>query len=139
MIRYALTCANRHDFESWFASAEAFDALAGAGHLSCPDCGSAEVKKALMAPGVSTRKEGPPDLRAPATDRERALAELRRKVEENADYVGLNFATEARAIHEGDAPARSIWGEAALEDAKALLEDGVPVAPLPGLPRSKTN
>ena len=78
-------------------------------------------------------------LQTPANDREAALAALRREVEKNSDYVGLNFAAEARAMHEGDAPARSIYGEARIEDARKLLEDGVPVAPLPFRPMRKVN
>lgn len=135
MIRYALQCDRGHGFESWFASSEAFDRLAAASALSCPDCGSLKVDKALMAPGVR-----PSDAPAPVPDRrERALAELRRRVEENSDYVGLEFAAEARKIHSGDSPERSIWGEARPDEARALIEDGVPVAPLPFLPLRKAN
>jgi hypothetical protein len=78
-------------------------------------------------------------LAAPGTDVEAALAALRRQIEANSDYVGLNFAAEARRIHAGDAPERSIYGEARADDARALIEDGVPVAPLPFVPGRKTN
>lgn len=160
MIRYALRCAHDHDFDSWFQSAAAYDRLAASGGLSCPQCGVTQVAKALMAPGVVTdpapaaaanpapgaAPSGPPgpamrspDLAAPATDLERRLAELRAKIERESEYVGLNFAAEARAIHDGDAPERAIWGEAKPEDARRLLEDGVPVAPLPFVPRRATN
>ena len=80
-----------------------------------------------------------PSVQAPVSDAETAIAALRRKVEENSEYVGLNFVTEARAIHDGDAPERAIYGEARFEDAKKLIEDGVPVAPLPFLPVRKMN
>lgn len=80
-----------------------------------------------------------PDLSAPASDVERALAEMRRQVEARADYVGTDFATEARAMHSGEAPERAIYGEARLDEAKKLVEDGVPVMPLPFLPNRKTN
>ncbi|MDH2327524.1 DUF1178 family protein [Cereibacter sp. SYSU M97828] len=133
MIRYSLKCANGHAFESWFASGEAFERLHGAKHVICPECGDTQVKKALMAPAVRQA------LSEPATDREKALAELRAKVEANSEYVGTDFATEARRIHDGDAPGRSIYGEARPEDAKALIEDGIPVAPLPFLPPRRTN
>ncbi len=143
MIRYALSCDSDHDFESWFQSAEAFDRLLGAGHVACAICGSAKVTKKLMAPAVRpTRKaatDPAPSLSRPANPAEKALATMRRHIEENSDYVGLNFAAEARAIHDGDAPERSIYGEARAEDAKRLIEDGVPVAPLPFLPARKTN
>lgn len=144
MIHYSLKCSNDHGFESWFASAGAFDGLQRAGRVACPVCGSAEVEKALMAPTVqpARKKAGPKPaqpLAAPASDLEKAIAELRKQIEKNADYVGMNFAAEARAIHEGEAEARSIYGEARPDEARKLIEDGVPVAPLPFLPQRKTN
>ena len=78
-------------------------------------------------------------LSQPSGPAEEALAQLRKTVEQNSDYVGRDFASEARAIHEGTAVERSIYGEARLEDAKKLVEDGVPVAPLPFNPTRKTN
>lgn len=151
MIRYALKCARDHSFESWFQSAEAFDMLAASGHLGCAICGDPAVAKELMAPSVrparsaanATAPSVPPRrsqaLALPNTELEQAIAELRRKVEDSSDYVGTDFAREARAIHDGDAPERSIWGEARPEEARALIEDGVPVAPLPFLPSRKAN
>lgn len=146
MISYTLRCQNGHSFESWFQSAAAFDSLTAGGHLSCPTCGSAEVEKALMAPAVRPARnaataptEAPRPALAPQTELEEALAALRREVEKNSEYVGLNFVAEARRIHEGEAPERSIYGEARPEEARRLLEDGVPVAPLPFIPPRKTN
>lgn len=140
MIRYALTCSNDHAFESWFQSAEAFDRLAAAGHVACTICGVTDVAKTLMAPAVRpARKAAAGPLSTPKTPIEVALAALRRQVEENSDYVGLNFAAEARAMHEGRIPERSIYGEAKVEDARKLVEDGIPVAPLPFVPARKTN
>lgn len=156
MIRYALSCAKGHSFESWFQSGEAYDKLHRAGMVACAVCGGTEVSKSVMAPRVATAREAAqrhpepaPDtargdstsgpLSAPASPAEQALAELRKKVEENSDYVGDRFADEARRMHLGEAPERSIWGEARLEEAKALAEDGVPVAPLPFMPSRKSN
>jgi hypothetical protein len=136
MIRYTLRCAKGHDFESWFQSAAAFDSLQAAGHVSCGLCGESSVTKALMAPAVAQDR---PTLGQPQSEIEAAMAALRRQVEENSEYVGLGFAAEARAMHDGDAPARAIYGEAKPEEARKLLEDGVPVAPLPFLPRAKAN
>jgi len=130
MIKYTLKCDKGHAFESWFASAEAYDSLRAAGHVECAVCGSTHVEKAMMAPRVSTLE---------ADARASALREMKKQVEENADYVGSSFAREARAMHLGDAPERSIWGEAKPAEAKALIEDGVPVLPLPFTPKSKTN
>jgi hypothetical protein len=141
MIRYALKCDREHGFESWFQSAEAFDKVVAAGLVACPDCGSTAVGKALMAPEVRPSRKGEEarPLSTPLDDRERALAELRRRIEEDSEYVGLNFTAEARAIHAGEAPERSIWGEARIDEARSLIEDGIPVAPLPFRPRSRSN
>jgi hypothetical protein len=155
MIRFTLRCADGHSFDSWFKSGESYEALAASGHVQCPECGATKIEKSLMAPQVQPARRkaaiapvAPPaaapaaaqgPLTAPESERERALAELRAHVEANSDYVGLNFVAEARAMHEGLAPSRSIHGEARLDEAKKLIEDGVPVAPLPFLPRSRTN
>lgn len=140
MIRYSLTCRADHAFESWFQSAEAFDGLSAAGHITCPICGGAKVNKSLMAPTVRPgRKAAAPSLRDPGTAQEAALAALRAEVEAKSDYVGVNFVAEARAMHEGNAPERSIYGEARPDEAIKLLEDGIPVAPLPFMPSRKTN
>lgn len=137
MVRYSLSCAGGHAFESWFQSATAFDDLAARGLLACAHCGSAKVEKALMAPSVSTSKAAP--LATPATPQEAMLAAMRRHIEESSDYVGLSFAAEARKMHEGGAPERSIWGETRPEEARALLEEGIPVAPLPFIPKRSAN
>lgn len=133
MIRYTLKCPDSHVFESWFKSAEAFDAVQRAGHLTCPECGASKIEKALMAPRLG--HGGTP----PAPRREHPMAALKRHVETHSDYVGAGFAAEARAIHEGTAPERSIYGEARADDARKLLEDGIPVAPLPFVPARKAN
>ncbi|NUB44087.1 DUF1178 family protein [Fertoebacter nigrum] len=140
MIRYSLKCPDDHAFDSWFQSADACDALVARGMVACPVCGSTAVQKSLMAPAVRPGREvvAPRALSEPSPQ-EAALAELRRKIEENSEYVGMNFATEARAIHDGEAPERAIFGEARPEDARKLIEDGVPVAPLPFLPARRTN
>lgn len=145
MIRYALKCAGDHGFESWFASAEAFDSLRTVGMVVCPVCGSDDVNKAIMAPRVRpARSQAASDravrpLQAPASEAEAELSKLRKHVEDNSDYVGLSFASEARKMHDGDIPHRAIYGEARTDEAKKLLEDGVPVAPLPFIPNRKTN
>jgi len=151
MIRYALKCGEDHSFESWFKSADAFEALKSAGMVTCPDCGSDRVEKTLMAPGVqSSRKKAaaPAPMptapegaltNAPDPKLAEAIQTLRDHVEKNSDYVGTKFAEEARAMHEGDTPHRPIYGEAKAEEAKKLIEDGVPAMPLPFIPRQKTN
>lgn len=139
MIKYSLKCEQDHHFESWFQNAEAFEKLLKNGMVTCSVCGALGVEKAIMAPQVqSARKKSAGPLSAPASPAEQAMAELRKQVEENSENVGNNFAKEARAIHEGEAPERSIYGEAKLEEAKALFEEGIPVAPLPW-GRKRTN
>ena len=70
---------------------------------------------------------------------EQAIAEIKKHVEENSHYVGKDFAKEARAMHLGDLPERPIYGEAKTEEAKSLIDDGIPVTPLPFTPNRKTN
>jgi len=134
MIRFHLKCDENHEFESWFQSGDAFDKLVAAGMVNCTSCGSAKVSKSIMAPAVSTSS----DIIAPKPT-ENAIAALRDKVEASSDYVGKGFAREARDMHDGVAPERPIYGEANLQDAKKLVDDGIPVVPLPFMPRKKTN
>ncbi len=146
MIQFSLKCADGHTFDSWFQSAEAFDKLSKSGMIACAVCGGVDVEKAIMAPRVRTARKAvsgadsePGPLSEPASPAEQALAEIKKKIEENSDYVGSDFASEARAIHNGDSPERSIYGEARVDDAKALIDDGIPVAPLPFRPQRKSN
>ena len=155
MIRYDLRCRQGHDFDSWFSSSSGFETLRAAGHLSCPICGGTEIDKALMAPalgraaempgpapaGAATPAEGPEGAQAAITPAQRAamIAELRARIEANSDYVGLSFATEARRMHAGDIPGRPIHGEAHPDEARQLIEDGIPVAPLPFIPTRRQN
>lgn len=135
MILYSLRCGEGHGFEAWFRSSAAYDRQREAGHVACAVCGSAEVEKAVMAPSVRSDRAAP-DLTRPASPAEAALAALRRHLEESSDYVGHDFAAEARRIHDGEADRRSIWGEANSEDVRALTDDGIPVAPIPWMRRS---
>lgn len=153
MIQYALKCPDGHQFDSWFQNAAAFDKLRQAGMVTCAVCGSGDIEKAIMAPRVRPARSAVPPgqetelvaapkerpLSAPASAAEQALAEIKKHIEANSDYVGKNFAKEARAIHSGDAPERAIYGEANADEAKSLIEDGVPVAPLPFRPGRKSN
>lgn len=139
MIKYALKCAKGHSFDSWFQNSDAYARLVDGGQLACAVCGSNEVEKAIMAPGVAGKgKDAPGPLSAPASPAEQAMRELRRHVEENAENVGRNFAREVRDMHYGDAPERPVYGEAKLDEARTLIEEGIPVAPLPWA-RDKTN
>jgi hypothetical protein len=130
MIRFSLRCDRAHRFDSWFGSGDDFERLLDAGHLACAVCGSAAVEKDLMAPNIASAGAAQ-SLSGPASPAEQALAELRRRVEATAEDVGRDFPAEARRIHDGAAPERAIIGEARPAEARALLEDGIPVAPLP--------
>ena len=134
MIRYALVCDQDHEFEGWFGSSQDYDDQSAQGLMACPACGSLQVRKQIMAPAVAgTKKRGgpPADMRQMMME---AMGRVRRHVEENFDDVGDAFAKEARAIHQGKAEERGIYGPATSEEVKGLLEDGVPVAPLPPAP-----
>lgn len=140
MIKFSLRCAEDHRFESWFQSAAAFDKLHTAGRVTCALCGSSRVEKALMAPSLlSPQEPETPTLTEARHPAEQALAEFRRRIEAHSEYVGPDFANTARDMHHGLIPSHSIYGEACLEEARQLIDDGVPVAPLPFLPRRNTN
>ncbi|CAG0998851.1 MAG: DUF1178 family protein [Rhizobiaceae bacterium] len=137
MIRFSLVCDKDHDFEAWFRSNDDFDTQAKRGFVECPACGSKKVGKALMAPAVSTGRKKDQIALAMGEAQKQALAQLKtmaEKIRENADYVGDKFAEEARKIHFGETEARGIYGEATLDEARALAEDGVEFMPIPVFP-----
>lgn len=165
MIHYNLLCASGHAFDSWFKDSEAFDKQARAGFVECPVCGSAKVSKALMAPAIP-RKGRParnakleavpvppaaapqPPAASPAAPPAQAatgpvpaqvvalLQRMRAEVEKHCDYVGKDFAEEARKMHSGESERRGIYGEASDADAEALRAEGIEVAHLPWVPRA---
>jgi hypothetical protein len=145
MIHYALVCECRHEFDGWFADSAAYDKQAKRGLVTCPACGSHKVEKAIMAPRLARGKKTTPatEAKAPATvamippqEREfrKKLKELRDHVTKNADYVGTKFPEEARKMHYGEIEHHAIYGEATLEDAKEMSEEGIELHPLPILP-----
>jgi hypothetical protein len=154
MIRYALTCQQGHQFESWFQDSAAYDKQAKRGLVSCPHCGSPKVEKAIMAPRLSTtaKKRGkvvetpeaaPAPAPAPAPvamispqeqEIRSKLKELRDHLVKNADNVGTKFPEEARKMHYGEIEHRSIYGVASPEEAKELSDEGIEFHPLPSLP-----
>jgi hypothetical protein len=149
MIRYALRCARGHEFESWFKSSAAYDSQRKRGLVACPACNSTKVEKAIMAPRIAAKGRTPEPSPAPApaaetptplmmAPQERELVaklkELRDQVLKTADNVGRKFPDEARKMHYGDIEHRAIYGEATTEEARALIDEGVEVAPLPVFP-----
>jgi hypothetical protein len=129
VIVYSLRCKNGHEFEGWFRDSGSFDLQSGDGSLCCPTCNSRRVEKAIMAPALATGR-GPEKKQEPAAMRQ-FMTGLRKYVQEHAEYVGPNFAEEARRIHYGETFDRHIYGETTADEAKALEEEGVDVAPLP--------
>lgn len=141
MIKYALSCDHDHAFEGWFGSSSDYDDQAARGLLDCPVCGSKGVRKQIMAPavaGTKAQKAAPEPNAAMREMMMTAMGEVRRQVEENFDYVGDSFAKEARDIHDGKSEERGIYGEASPQEVKALVEDGIRVAPLPPASPKKT-
>jgi len=157
MISFALVCDKGHDFEAWFKDGASFDRQAKKGLVSCAQCGSAKVRKAVMAPAISgtkhTRKPAEPAPQQPQPEPQEQLAkpadpqaaavmqqlrDLRRKIEESSDYVGDKFAEEARKIHYEEAEKRSIHGEATDDEARALADEGIEFARIPWVPRTNS-
>jgi len=158
MIRYALVCDRKHEFEIWFNNSADYDKQSKRKLVACPVCDSTKVDKAIMAPSIaSPRKRGksspaPEVAAAPAPQPETApvamlspqetefrakLKELRDHLTKNADNVGKKFPEEARKMHYGDIEHRSIYGEASTDEAKKMLEEGIEFHPLPVLPDEK--
>ena len=137
MIKYALSCAEGHGFESWFPDSVAYEKQRKRGFVACPECGSTHVDKAIMAPAVLGGDRAAGEVRPPilVDDRRRQarefLTRMRREIEANTDDVGAKFPQVARAIHFGEEPERAVRGRTSLEEARSLLEDGVGVLPLP--------
>ena len=139
MIRYALRCAEGHGFDSWFLDSAAYDIQRKRGFVLCPECGSIEVEKAIMAPAIVGADRPPAETKPEAlTDEKRrrlrqAVAQLRREIEKNTVDVGPRFPEVVRGIHYGDEPERAVRGQASMAEAKALLEEGVGLMPMPAL------
>lgn len=141
-----LRCGSGHGFEGWFGSEDDFQSQLGAGHIECPFCGQTDIHKRLSAPRLNLGAVAPaePSAAAPAkpsadtamtTDAVRQQLQLAwlaaaRQVIAQTDDVGTRFADEARRMHYGETPERAIRGQATRQQAEALAEEGIPVAPL---------
>ena len=134
MIVYNLRCGSGHEFEGWFQNSGAYEEQATSRKLVCPVCETHDVGKAPMAPAVAGTKKAATTAATPADELRKMrsfMSGLRKFVQDNAEYVGPRFPEEARKIHYGETEERHIYGEASLEEAKELVEEGVDVAPLP--------
>src|SRR5471030_484827 len=138
MIKYALLCVHDHPFEGWFSTSVDFDDQRGKALIECPYCASSEVRKAIVAPAVAGTKAQAASGPGPSPEMHgmmmQAMGQLRQHVEDTFDYLGDSFATEARAIHEGQSEDRGIYGEATPKEVRDLAQDGIRVAPLPPKP-----
>ena len=134
MIRFSLRCASGHEFEAWFRSGDGYEAQKQVGEIACPECGDTHVEKALMAPRIGRSREAGPPI-TPAQMRT-MLVEMRKQVEHHCDYVGPQFADEARKMHRGESDYRGIYGETTEEQAESLAEDGISVSRIPWVPRA---
>lgn len=139
MIRYALRCADGHDFDGWFSDSGTYEVQRRRGFVSCPQCGSVKVEKAIMAPAIVGAERPPMEAKPePLADDKRqrlreAVRQIRREIEKNTDDVGPRFPEVARAIHYGETPERAVRGQASTAEAKALIEEGVGIMPVPAL------
>ena len=152
MIHYDLRCSRDHGFDGWFKDSAAFEKQAKRGLVECPNCGDTKVERALMRPAVAKRESlpvpvpvpqpQPPQAPAavaggPLPDHMRAMLQrMRAEVEKHCDYVGPQFAEEARKIHRGESEKRSIYGETSPEQAEALSEEGIEFSRIPWVPRA---
>lgn len=159
MIVFDLSCDGGHQFEGWFGSSADYARQAERGLVSCPQCGSVAVTKAPMAPAVprkgnqdSPRRRsedaaarGQPPHRAPTEGQAvtrgplppevsaalEKLAEAQAKALASSRWVGGDFAEQSRAMHYGERDAAPIHGQASMEEAEELLEEGIAITPLP--------
>jgi len=156
MIHYQLQCGQAHGFDGWFKDSSSFESQAKRGLIECPECGGTDVERALMAPAVAKREAlaAPVEASSPPADPQvaappakvatgrlpaqmvAALQRMRAEVEKNCDYVGPDFAEQARAMHRGEIEPKGIYGETSEEQAESLAEEGVPVTKIPWVPRA---
>ena len=138
MIRYALLCPQDHAFEGWFSTSSDFDDQQAKALIECPYCASPDIRKAIVAPAVAgTKAQGGQGAGPTPEMRAMMMGQIREHVESNFDYMGDQFASEARAIHEGETENRGIYGEATPKQVQELAKDGIAVAPLPPKPPEK--
>ena len=135
MISFNLACKDGHEFEGWFRSSDAFEAQARDQRVDCPVCGDTHIVKAPMAPAVTAKSVSKQAAAERARELRKALVAMRDHVEKNFDYVGNEFADEARKIYHGETDERAIYGETTDSEANDLKDEGVPVSRMPWVRR----
>lgn len=141
MIHFRLKCSHDHEFEAWFPSSDSFDQQCKKGDVDCPVCGDVKISKALMTPSIAKGnkyKSTSAEVRAQEVAEQiiKAAKKIREVVEENFEYVGNDFANEARAIHYGETDQRDIYGETTEKEAEELDEEGIEFSRIPKFSRS---
>jgi hypothetical protein len=131
MIRYALKCVGDHRFEAWFSNSQAYDKQRKRELVECPECGSHDVSKQIMAPAVRASRDKSARVESPEAMAAKVAGEIRQHIATTHDYVGDKFADEARSMFYGEIDTRPVWGEVTPEIARELHEEGVPALPLP--------
>lgn len=139
MISFNLRCGKDHEFEGWFRDSASFDRDLKKRRIECPVCGDTKLERALSAPNIATSERREAAQHDQARQMREKLRAFRRHVESTADHVGERFADEARRIHYGETEVRSIYGETTADEARDLLDEGVPVAPIPWIEEAKDN
>jgi hypothetical protein len=139
MISFNLRCRKDHEFEGWFRDSASFERDLKKHRIECPVCGDTKLERALSAPNIATSESRAASRHEQARQMRDQLRELRRHVESTAENVGERFPEEARRIHYGESERRAIYGDASPDETKDLLEEGVPIAPLPWIEEAKDN
>jgi hypothetical protein len=140
MIRYDLICNKGHAFDGWFRDSDGFEKQLRHKLVACSHCGSEKIEKQIMAPGIPAKSNKTSQTMVAGTVDPRTqelmqmMREVRKTVAENSEYVGDRFADQARKMHYAEIKKRGIYGEATPEEAKALIDEGIEVHPLPRLP-----
>ena len=133
MIKYKLLCKNCSDsFESWFASSKEFERLKKSKLLQCLNCNSNKIDKSLMAPSIINKQKKNNKDTKKFLEIKNKLKEYKKFIKNNFDYVGDNFAYEARSIHYNNKKKKKgIYGKASIKEAKELSEEGIEVETVP--------
>lgn len=141
MVKYVLRCENTHSFEAWFPDSNAYEIQRENNLINCPFCQTSKVEKAIMAPNIRTSKKAAQTQTKKeellSDDFVKAMEGIKNQIRDNFDYVGRDFAEEARAIHNGEKAQRLIYGESSNQEISELIDEGVPIAPIPPMANPK--
>lgn len=162
MILFDIKCSGGHVFEAWFQNNDAFEKQVASDLVECPLCGCTNTSKSLMAPNIpakgksdnvmpeisiddhpdhqvmvsahskSNEEVSSEDVKRALDHMHNTMAKFRRQIEKSCEYVGNNFAEEARKIHYGEVEKRGIYGETTIRETEELIEEGIDILPVPG-------